>query len=350
MAHKLDRSLSSLTAIAAASLLLSTTAPALAQTQDAAPTAAAPAATVQPPAAQPETPQAAPPQAAAPEAAPPQAAAPVAPTMTTNPVVQPIPDTSAETAQAPAQTQAAPARTINRPAAQPAPRQATTRLQSTQTAAPAPAAATTPASPAPRVQTTSESASTVTRRDPAGLYNADGSPAATTDTPALAASRQSPYARYWPLEAAGAIVVIGLIGYAFTRRREEDEDVTQPYETLAYEAPPEPVEAAPVMAAPVMETPAPVPTTASVLPAGPVPTGEARAALLEKMVAAPPDDANPFTTAKARMRRARMILNTRNQAIRDSATETFDWRTYKPSLRHPTLGEPVVKPNRETIK
>jgi hypothetical protein len=57
------------------------------------------------------------------------------------------------------------------------------------------------------------------------------------------------------------------------------------------------------------------------------------------MVDAPPDAANPFTTRKARMHRARLILQSRKQALRDQAVETFDWRTYRPSLTHPTLGK-----------
>jgi hypothetical protein len=194
----------------------------------------------------------------------------------------------------------------------------------------------------------------------------------TNTTTKTATPPPSPYARYWPLEAAGGIVVLGLIGYAFTRRREEDEE--EVYTTPVTEGPVAESPAAATPAAASVTTAMPVTAarplaqahsatldtdeapSASVLPAGPVPTGAEREALLQRMVDAPPDAANPFRTVKARMRRARMILASRKQALREQATKAFDWRTYQPSLKPATLGsEAPAKPaatrtRRETAK
>ncbi len=68
-----------------------------------------------------------------------------------------------------------------------------------------------------------------------------------------------------------------------------------------------------------------------VMPAGPVPIGAERDALLARMVAAPPDEANPFRSTKGRRRRARMILAARERELAQDARKPFDWRTYTPS-------------------
>jgi hypothetical protein len=352
MAHTIERSLSSLTAIAAASLLLSTPAhsQATAQPPAAEPQATMPASQPAPPPATPvaETPAAPTPEAPAPT--PPAATASPAPVMTTNPVVQAIPDNSAALDKAPVATQ-----TTARPA-QTAPRAHITAAPIATKAAPQ---ATTPQAPAPRAPAATTPAATpdttpsgLVRRDPAGLYSGSQTQTATATTRAPAATHQSPFARYWPLEAGGIIVLAGLAGFALTRRREDEEE--QAYEP-AYEPVSTPAQA-PVQAAKpqpanlaVEEAPA-----ASVLPAGPVPTGAAREALLKRMVEAEPDAANPFVTAKARRRRASLILQARKEALRQQATEAFDWRTYRPSLTHPTLGTPAkskpAKAKAETTK
>jgi hypothetical protein len=78
-----------------------------------------------------------------------------------------------------------------------------------------------------------------------------------------------------------------------------------------------------------------------VMPAGPVPEARAeRDALLEEMVAARPDAENPFTSRKARLRRARIILQSREQHQKEDATKPFDWRTYRPSTSHPAPATP----------
>jgi hypothetical protein len=70
------------------------------------------------------------------------------------------------------------------------------------------------------------------------------------------------------------------------------------------------------------------------MPVGPVPSGEAREALLEQMVAAQPDAANPFKSPAARRKRARIILQSRAQEQREAATAPFDFRTYKPEFEN----------------
>jgi hypothetical protein len=60
-----------------------------------------------------------------------------------------------------------------------------------------------------------------------------------------------------------------------------------------------------------------------------------RDALLEAMVNARPDAENPFTSRKARLRRARIILQSLEHEQKEKATKPFDWRTYKPPTSHP---------------
>ena len=74
---------------------------------------------------------------------------------------------------------------------------------------------------------------------------------------------------------------------------------------------------------------------------GPPPVGRERADLLRAMTAEPPDRFNPFTSPKARRRRARLILQYREQLWEDRVDQPFDWRTYKPSERS-TKREPAV--------
>jgi hypothetical protein len=70
-------------------------------------------------------------------------------------------------------------------------------------------------------------------------------------------------------------------------------------------------------------------------------------ALIEEMVAAPPDADNPFKTRKMRRRRARQLLarqesDTEVEAVEEPAAPGFDWRTYRPGSVHSWVrGEPV---------
>jgi hypothetical protein len=127
----------------------------------------------------------------------------------------------------------------------------------------------------------------------------------------------------------GLLAVAGLGGAALiaarSRRRRPGE------EGDAMEGVPV-AEAAPLAAA-IPAVPQPVRSAASperfAMPAGPVPTGAERDALLKRMVAAPPDEANPFVSRKRRGQRARILLAERERELRDRSAEPFDWRTYR---------------------
>jgi hypothetical protein len=83
-------------------------------------------------------------------------------------------------------------------------------------------------------------------------------------------------------------------------------------------------------------TAAPAPTFDGAFPQ----TRAERDALLDQMASAVPNEANPFTSRKARMRRAKLILQAREYEDRDNAGQPFDWRTYKPTARHPAPATP----------
>ncbi|PEQ14184.1 hypothetical protein B2G71_00815 [Novosphingobium sp. PC22D] len=107
--------------------------------------------------------------------------------------------------------------------------------------------------------------------------------------------------------------------------------------------------AAGVTEAPVLERETPVARTAPparvrVDPDGPLPTGEARQELLRSMVAAEPDEANPFRSPKARRRRARVILQHREHMQRHHPDNRFDWRTYRPTTKPSTPVNPSMVP------
>jgi hypothetical protein len=64
------------------------------------------------------------------------------------------------------------------------------------------------------------------------------------------------------------------------------------------------------------------------IPSGPLPMGAERAALIDRMAAARPDDDNPFVSLKHRRKRARMLLAAHELRQRQAATEPFDFRSY----------------------
>lgn len=166
--------------------------------------------------------------------------------------------------------------------------------------------------------------------------NADTPPVEQTATAALADSGTSDI---WPL--AGLLAALGLGGIALfaTRRRHRAGDERTP-EIVAYEP-----------AAVVTPRMAPTPAIASAAPAmalqrssqdsrstwqeprrttaiGTAATVDNRQALLDRMVAAEPDANNPFTSAKARRRRTRLMLQSMDdQRWDDTELESgFDWR------------------------
>jgi uncharacterized protein HemX len=69
-------------------------------------------------------------------------------------------------------------------------------------------------------------------------------------------------------------------------------------------------------------------------------TRHERDALLEEMVSAPPDAENPFTSRKARLRRARLILQRIEFDQTAETSQPFDWRTYKSSTSNPAPATP----------
>ena len=141
------------------------------------------------------------------------------------------------------------------------------------------------------------------------------------------------------LLAALSVAAAGIF-VMMRRRRDSDEELSDFAETYPH---PEP---GPAALADPMTLPANPPTrlgpSPEALVAGPVPIGEDRLELLEVMVAAAPNEANPFTSRKARMRRARLILQHREHLQMQG--KPFDWRTYRPTTRSsaPTPSEPLV--------
>lgn len=114
----------------------------------------------------------------------------------------------------------------------------------------------------------------------------------------------------WALPVAGAatLIVLGGVGLALSRRRrvyEEDADFVPPVASRPVAAPQPEARVVPV--APAVAPSAPV-ASAPALRTGSLATASDRQALIERIVASPPDEANPFTSVKARRRRARIMV------------------------------------------
>lgn len=297
------------------------------------------------------------PVVAIPAAPAPVAAAPAAaPTIAVPPVtVQPTaPQPVAEAAPEPAARQA-PAPRARAERAAPTPRQAAPAAAAPVAAVPA--AAIAPAPAAPVAQTPIDAVTPAPVVEPAPVApNADsGADSGLTGE---------------EIGFLGLLAAIGLGGIAFLalRRRRPSLDDAEMVEAVEYAADPvaEPqpmlkppvtlaattVRAQPTYETPIAEKPAPVyaatdhaglpdliePSVAPasrtepvVLPAGEVPHGEERNALLDRMMNAEPDEANPFTSKKARRRRARLILQRMESDRGDDQGQPFDWRTYESS-------------------
>lgn len=75
----------------------------------------------------------------------------------------------------------------------------------------------------------------------------------------------------------------------------------------------------------------------SAISPGPLPTGEAMAALMARMAHAAPDEANPYTSPKRRSKRVRWLLKQHEYALRNAASEPveaakpFDFRRFASS-------------------
>lgn len=250
-----------------------------------------------------EVPAVAPPAPAAAAPAPAQA-----PVMTQSPVVQTIPATP----------MAEPAAAIrNPPRVAAAPRQTAPRTATRSASAAAvaiPAVTTPPRVPAPVSPTSAVPAAPVAAPlpEPAPLPATATQPTEDGLTGAEAG-------------LLGLLAVTGLGGAALIATRSRRR---------------RPVEGEALEVAPMVETvPEPERAAASperfAMPAGPVPTDSERDELLKRMVAAPPDEANPFISRKRRVHRARILLAERERELRDRSTERsaepFDWRTYRPT-------------------
>lgn len=195
------------------------------------------------------------------------------------------------------------------------------------TVAPAPVEAPTTAVPAPAAPVRSESApprraATRAETPPAAPSNEARAPAAPIAEPAAPApvAEEAPAApppplspavvqpesdNDWavPVGAAATLLVVGGAALALRRRRrpyEEDVDFVPPVVTRPAGGPERRVSE-------LLAPPRPAEPTYGVTPAR-VATQTEREALIERIVASPPDAANPFTSRKARRRRARIMV------------------------------------------
>ncbi|NLR69575.1 hypothetical protein HGI47_01625 [Novosphingobium sp. ERN07] len=117
-----------------------------------------------------------------------------------------------------------------------------------------------------------------------------------------------------PIGVGASILVLGVAVITLRRRRrpyEQDVDFVPPVIV-----PPASMEGRPPMAARMVAMQPPVmPHPASIMPTVAPAGAREREALIERMVASAPDASNPFTSRKARRRRARLIM----QSMPDAA-------------------------------
>jgi hypothetical protein len=157
-----------------------------------------------------------------------------------------------------------------------------------------------------------------------------------------------------PFALGGLVLGGGIAAAAMASRRRRTAKPFQPQVALKPVTRRDP-EVAPATAIPVAAdravgaAPAARKTSAKSvrLPSGPVPTGEKRQALIERMVAAQPDESNPFRSRKTRRKRARILLAAHEHRQREAATEPFDFRTYTPFSKQEAARGEGVAPYRE---
>ena len=151
-----------------------------------------------------------------------------------------------------------------------------------------------------------------------------------------------------PIALGGVLIAGALAGMAMARLRRR---ALTDYNALYAGDDHSDAGAAPIPAAPAASVQPMVAAPASqarawqepvAIPAGPVASRDEREALLRRMVAAQPDASNPFTSHKARRKRARMLLASHDLRRQQSSVQPFDFRTYQP-LSH---SEPVKAPYR----
>ena len=144
----------------------------------------------------------------------------------------------------------------------------------------------------------------------------------------------------------GALAALGIVGLGVFATRRRRTILTEDGTSAIIE----PIDATPAivsqpayatydLAEPAVENARAIPGHSVSIPDGPVPTGDARQRLIDRMVDAAPDAANPFTSVKGRRHRARLILQAREAEQQRAGQDGFDWRN------HPTLrdrDEPVA--------
>jgi len=148
------------------------------------------------------------------------------------------------------------------------------------------------------------------------------------------------------------VIGLGLAGFVATRRRQREDDVQDtPYETQPAHVAEAPTTSIPDELAVRAEGHAPAAASTTIaapplpsgpLASGPLPSGDERERLLDRMVAAQPDEANPFTSAKARRKRARIILQARESEQGQQSSAPFDWRTYRSPASSDLAPPPMV--------
>lgn len=289
---------------------------------------------------------------AAVEAAPPivlQPAAPAAatpaPTVVSQPMIQTVPAAPVAVAEAEPSASAAAAPAARTTTAR---RATATRTATTTAAAPVAASAAAPSAPVAAEPVLAPVPDPVAATDPAVAPVATVKPVNPMPSDALI--------------FGGLLAALGLGGaYALSRRRRRPQD-----EAVEFERP---VVTPIVPVAPSATAPAPfkplvtAPRTPAIaqqiagerltspiasapvaerrierfaMPTGPVPQGDERDALIEQMVDAPADKANPFTTRKARRRRAKIMLASRESELKQQARQPFDWRQHETATSETT--------------
>ena len=285
----------------------------------------------------PDVPTIAPP---APPAPSPNAAAPARAAQISAPVVQAVP---AASAPEPAAATAPKAQSAAiRPVARTVTRTQATRTV-TPTAAAAPAASVAVAVPAAVVAPPAAEPAPVIPLNPAP--KAETAPVAQAQPASNGLSGGE--AGLMALLAAGGLAGAGLM-VARSRRKRDDEDeiaeaVTQG--TATQGTAPGRTAFAPAMPVATLERAAPKrpepATERFATPASQVPTGTEREALLQQMVAAEPDEANPFTSPRSRRKRACLILQHHAHLQQTQGAEPFDWRTYRSTEAPPRVNDTV---------
>lgn len=149
--------------------------------------------------------------------------------------------------------------------------------------------------------------------------------------------------------AALLALIAALVAFAARRRRRSSRALAREAER-ARQPEPRPIvpEPAPMAAQVTEHDRAPAPTLRSTAAAVPLPARvpdsfEERDALIRRMVDAPPDRANPFTDRRARLKRARLILQSLGRRFGD-AKPWIDLRDYPENWPEFARSTPDARP------